>query len=245
MTLQTAEQELCRKLNINYTDLVAGSLDLFTQADIDAWLNLGVLRAWDYKPWPFSQGAKTATTIANTDYYDYPQDFVAGTGYLLKVAGLEYKKLSFEDYQHFFQSDQNPTATDKFWTEYKNFIFINKNAYNGGVDSFDLFGKLIAPTLVNATDLLPFSPSTDTEQYSGNEAVVQLAFSEALMSDKKKDPERAKLERDEAYATLDLLWKPFADSKSTLQSNNRPFFDTPDYFGSRFTAGNQFTPGNF
>jgi len=102
MTLQTAEQELCRKLNITYSDLTAGNLDLFSQADLDAWINLGVLRAWDYRPWPFSQTAKTTTTSTNTDYYDTPQDVVEGSAFLLKVAGKEYKKLLLEDYLKWF-----------------------------------------------------------------------------------------------------------------------------------------------
>ena len=243
MTLQTAEQELCRKLNINYTDLTAGTLDLFSQADLDAWINLGVLRAWDYQPWPFAESTKTALTITNTDYYDYPLDLVEGTGFLLIVDGKEYKKLLMEDYLKWFQD--NPAATDTIWSEYKNFVFINKNAYAQGTDSFDLYGKMKAPTLSNPTDLLPFSPSTDAEQYSGNEAVVQLAFAEALMSDKKKDANRAKLERDEAYATLDLLWKPFADSRATLQSKNRPMFNAPDFYRRRFPTNNDINVGTF
>jgi len=102
-----------------------------------------------------------------------------------------------------------------------------------------------SPTLANPTDLLPFSPSTDVQQYSGNEAVVQLAFAEALMSDKKKDQNRAKLERDEAYATLDLLWKPFADSRATLQSKNRPMFTPPDFYRRRFPSNNDINVGTF
>jgi hypothetical protein len=179
----------------------------------------------------------------NTDYYDTPQDVVEGSAFLLKVAGKEYKKLLLEDYLKWFED--NSSATDKIWSEYKNFIFINKNAYNQGVDSFDVYAKAKSPTLINPTDLLPFSPSTDVQQYSGNEAVVQLAFAEALMSDKKKDPSRAKLERDEAYATLDLLWKPFADSRATLQSKNRPMFTPPDFYRRRFPSNNDTNVGTF
>lgn len=245
MNLQEAEQELCRKLSINYSDLLAGLNDLFTQADLDAWINLGVLRAWDFQPWPFTAAAKTATTPVNTDYVDYPQDMVEGSAFLLKVGGLEYKKLLLEDYLLWFQPDQNPTATDRIWSEYKTFIFINKNAYNQGTDTFDLYGKLKAPTLASGTDLLPFSPTTDTQQYSGNEAIVQFAFSEALMSEKKKDPARAKLERDEAYATLELLWKPFADFRARQQSKNRPMFTPPDFFRKRFPTNNDINVGTF
>ncbi len=243
MNFLEAKQELSRKLNIDYTDIANNQL--FSDTDLGAWINLGVLRAWDYRRWPFTDAAETATTAVNQDYYDYPQGVVEGSIYLLKVGGLEYKKLMMEDYLNWFQSDQNPTATDKFWSEYKTFIFINKNAYAQGTDTFDVYGKAKAPTLSNTTDLLPFSPVTDNQQYSGNEAIVQLAYAEALMSNKKNDPSKAKLERDEAYATLELLWKPFADSRATLQSKNRPFFAPPNFFRNRFPNNNDTNIGSF
>ena len=241
MTLQEAKQQLALKLDINYSDIANNGL--FTDSDLGTLIQNGVTEAWDYKPWPFTQDAKTATTPNGADYWDSPQDFVEGSIYLLKIGGKEYAKRRLEDYLKVFENA--PTATDRIWTEFKTFILANKNAFTSGTDTFDAYGKLKAPTLVNPTDLLPFSPTTDNQEYSGNNAIVQLAFAEALSGEKKNQPEKSVSERAAAFSKLDTLWKPFADNKATLQSLNRPMFDVPDMFGKTFKNGNQFTPGNF
>src|SRR5689334_487497 len=172
MTFLEAKQQLSLKLDINYSDIANNGL--FTDSDLGMFINSSIQDAWDYKPWPFTQKAKTAATNssgATSGYYDYPQDLMLGSAYLLKVGGKEYKKLQYEDYVKWFED--NSAATDKIWSEWESFIFINANAYTVG-DVFDVYGKKIAPQMVNTTDLLPFSPISDAYEYSGNNAIVQL-----------------------------------------------------------------------
>ena len=164
-----------------------------------------------------------------------------GSIYLLKAGGKEYKKLLIEDYLRWFE--HNATDTTRYWSENQLYIFINKNAYAQGVDTFDLYGKALAPHLSATTDLLPFSPTTDNSEYSGNEVIIQLAYSEAMDSEKKKNPQAAEVERKKAYDTLQLLWKPFADSKAYLQPQ-RPLFNTPNYFPD-YPNSRQTPIGNF
>jgi hypothetical protein len=223
MTNNEAKEHLARKLDIDYADI--DNNDLFTDDDLQAFIQLGVTKAWDYKPWPFTQKTKTATTI-DTEYYDHPDDLMNGSIYLLKVDGKEYKKLLIQDYLKYLED--YPEATDRFWSENETYIFINQNAYTVD-DHFDLYGKALAPRLGD-NDILPFSPTTDNKEYSGNEAIVLLAFSEALSSDKKKNAAQSEIERGKAYQILDLLWKPFEESRSTLQSKNRPMFEVPNFF---------------
>lgn len=239
MNFSEAKYALARKLDINYDDIANNGL--FSDADLAGYIQSALIRAWDYKPWPFTQGVKTATTIAATDYYDYPQGMMSGSIYLLKAGGKEYKKLLIEDYLRWFE--HNPNDQTRYWSENQSYIFINKNAYAQGVDTFDLYGKLIAPHLSGTTDLLPFSPTTDNSEYSGNEAIIQLAYSEAMDSEKKKNPQAAEVERKKAYDTLGLLWKPFADSKAYLQPQ-RPLFNTPNYFPD-YPNSRQTPIGNF
>jgi hypothetical protein len=239
MQFSEAKYALARKLDINYDDIANNGL--FSDADLSSYIQEGLIRAWDYKPWPFSQAVKTATTIANTDYYDYPQDVMNGSIYLLRAGNKEYKKLLIEDYLRWFAV--NPADSSRYWAETQTYIFINKNAYSQGVDTFDLYGKAIAPNLTNPTDLLPFSPISDNEQYSGNEAIIQLAYSEALDSEKKKNPQAAEVERKKAYQSLDLLWKPFADTKANSQPQ-RSLFNVPNYFPD-YPNSRQSPIGNF
>jgi hypothetical protein len=225
MQFVEAKQALARKLDVDYTNIALNGL--FTDSDFSGLIQFALQRAWDYKPWPFTVKVKTAPTSASADFYDYPTDLMNGSAYILIVGGKEYKKLTIEDYLRVLQCE--PDSVARIWSENGTFIFINKNAYTPVTDSFDVYGRGIAPELVNTTDLLPFSPTNDNSQYSGNEAIVQLAYSEALDSEKKKNPQAAEVERKKAYQTLDLLWKPFADQKANMQAR-RPLFDVPSYF---------------
>src|ERR1035441_3547538 len=61
MTLLEAKQAVARKLDIDYSDI--SNNGLFTDADLQSYIQFGIMKAWDYKPWPFTQAVKTATTI--------------------------------------------------------------------------------------------------------------------------------------------------------------------------------------
>jgi hypothetical protein len=241
MQLSEAKTALALKLDIDYSDIANNGL--WTDSDLLGLIQFGVLKSWDYKPWPFTQKTKTATTIAATDYYDHPQDLMTGSIRLLKIGGKEYTKLAMESYLEYLEL--NPTGTEKYWAEQETYIFINQNAYTGGTDGMDLYGKKLAPNLVNASDLLPFSPVTDNSEHSGNEAIVNLAYSEALDSNKLKNPNQAEIERKKAYQTLDILWKPFADDKSKNQQIGRPMFSVPQLFQNSNNRSGTSPIGNF
>ena len=239
MTNLEAKQHLARKLNIDYSDIANN--DQWTDTDLQALIQLGVLKAWDYKPWPFTQLTETATSI-NTDYYDHPPKLMNWSVYLLKVGGKEYKKILAEDYLKYLED--YPTGAMRIWAEIETYIFINKNAYTVG-DVIDFYGKKFPITLSATSDLLPFSPASDNYEHSGNEAIVQLGYAEALDSETLKNPSQAEIERKKAYQTLGILWKPFSEMKALMQSQGRPMFNTPDFLGGRSNAGNSQYTGNF
>ena len=235
MTFQEAQQALCRKLNIDFSDI--SNNDVFSLDDIKDYINSGARRAWDYKRWDFAEGAKT-TISDGSEYLDYPNDFVTGSIFLLKIGGKEYAKKDFKDYLKYKEDD--PDGDEKLWAEYKRFYFINLNSYTIG-DTIDLWGKLKFTKLSGDSDLLPFSPDEDDEEYSGNDAIINFAYAEALSSEKKKNPNQASIEEKRAFAILDSLWKQFAENRATAQPKNRPLFDVPDFYGSN----SSFRIGNF
>jgi hypothetical protein len=238
MTNQEAKQHLARKLNIDYSDIANN--DLFSETDLQVFIQLGILKAWDFKPWPFTRKVKKATTIS-TEYYDQPTDLMNGSIYKLTIGGKEYKKIIDEDYfKHF---EDYSSSTERVWTEVETYIFVNRNAYTVG-DEMCLFGKKFPITLSTTSDLLPFSPATDNYEHSGNEAIVLFGYAEALDSEKLKNPTQAEVERKKAYETLSILWKPFAEQKALLQSKGRPMFNTQDYLGGSNAKNSAYT-GNF
>lgn len=238
MTNLEAKQHLARKLDILYSDIANN--DLFTDTDLQAFIQLGLLRAWDFKPWPFTQKVKKATSVS-TEYYDHPSDIMNGSIYRLTMAGKEYKKLDPQSYFKRFEDDS--TAQDRLWTEVETYIFVNQNAYTVG-DEMCLFGKKFPITLSADADLLPFSITTDNYEHSGNEAIVLLAYAEALDSEKKQKPDQAEVERKKAYETLNVLWKPFEEQKALQQSAGRPMFEVPDFFGGSRGSSPEYI-GNF
>lgn len=238
MTNLEAKQHLSRKLNIDYSDIANN--DLWSDTDLQALIQLGIFKSWDFKPWPFTQKVKKATSVS-TEYYDHPTDIMNGSVYRLTMGGKEYKKLDPQSYFKRFEDDS--TAEDRIWTEVETYIFINQNAYTVG-DEMCLFGKKFPITLSGSSDLLPFSPTTDNYEHSGNEAIVQLAYAEALDSEKMKNPNQAEIERRKAYDTLNILWQPFAEQKALMQSAGRPMFEVPDLFGNGGNNSPEYV-GNF
>ena len=238
MTNLEAKQSLSRKLNIDYSDI--SNNDLWSNTDLQALIQSAVLKSWDYKPWPFSQKVKKATSI-DTEYYDHPTDIMNGSIYRLTMGGREYKKLDPQSYFKRFEDDS--TATDRIWTEVETYIFVNQNAYTVG-DEMCLFGKMFPISLSADGDLLPFSPTTDNYEHSGNEAIINLAYAEALDSEKLKNPNQAEVERKKGYETLGVLWKPFEENKALMQSVGRPMFDVPNFFGNGGGKSSEYI-GNF
>src|SRR3990167_6246996 len=53
MTWQELKTEICRRLNIDYEEIRAGTNDLFKWDDLESWGNTAIHRAWDYHDWPF------------------------------------------------------------------------------------------------------------------------------------------------------------------------------------------------
>lgn len=239
MQFLEAKTNLCNtKLNISLTDVAAGANALFALQDIVDAINFGYKKAWDYKPWTFTQKAYkfTITTgMISAGYIDYPNNFEDKSISLLIVNNVPWKgsgngKRNFTDYQKWF-SDY-PTDQSLIWAEFDRFIFFNMNAVVAGQEG-DVFGKLRAPTLVNDTDLLPFSPFDDNDENSGNEAIIVLAYAYLLSSEKKKNPTGAMAEEKKAYAILDNVWSPMQERDTQDVQQNRPFFNTQDMFSSR------------
>lgn len=245
MTNLEAKQALARKLDISYSDIANNGL--FADSDLQAYIQTGAHLAWDRHSWDFTEGAKTSTLSSGNiiaGYMDYPSDMVTGGAISLDVKDEEFpeeNKLRYRDYIRWKQ--QNATAQDKYWSEYKRFIFINMNAVVAG-DDFAVYGKLRCITLSADGDLLPFSPDSDNQEDSGNMAIVDLAFAEVLESDKKKDANKAEIMRKKAFAQLDKLWEPMKAYQTNQQMKDRPFFDVPDFFAGHGNSSKN-NIGNF
>ena len=234
MTLLEAKQELCRKLNISLENIESDTEDLFDEEDLQSWINLSVMEAWDYADWIFKEKAYTSTTVASQEDYDYPDDFISDSIYLLRVADTNaklktYKKIRYLDYMKY--REENDTGKEKLWSDHRRFFFINPKAWDSAASrSIELWGKMRADNLVDSTASLPFSPDSDNEENSGNQAIVQLAFAKALASEKKKQPQRAQAERSEALQKLEIIAKRERESQADYEVYDTTFFKHQNLF---------------
>lgn len=238
MIFSEAKQALARKLGIDYSDIANN--DVFSDTDLGSYINTACYMAWDYAFWDFAEHAETATLVTadiTNGYTNYPERIQPSTIYYFSIDGSEYAKKEFRGYKRYFES--NPTATDKFWAEFKRMIFFNTNVAQVG-NTIDVYGKKNFTELSSASDKLPFSPDTDAEQFSGNDAIVILAYSLALSSEKMKNPAQGSIEEKRAYGILGVLKKQLEDGRATEQPKDTPMFAVPDYYKEQ--RGGRSTP---
>jgi len=234
MTLLEAKQALCRKLNIDYTDIANN--DIFTATDLLAYIQAGSQLAWDRHPWDFTETIKTGTLVSGditAGYLAYPVDLSTGSANSLIINAIEFPeeyKLKHRDYLKWKRL--NPTSTDRYWSEYNRNIYFNAAAVAAG-QTYNIFGKLRSITLSGDTDLIIFSTDTDNQEDSGNNAIVDLAYAEALGSEKLKQIDTADKTRLKAFGILDKLWEPMEQYRAQQQVKNRPFFLVPNLFAGR------------
>ena len=236
------------KLNTSLADIVAGTNQLFSLQDIEDAIQFGCLKAWDYKPWTFTQGKQTVTlTTPLTTPFSYPNTMADESIFLVVVNGVPWSgpqkgKRTFADYQLWLSN--YPTDTSLIWSEYGRLIYLNPNACSVG-QSADLYGKSRFTKLSGDTDLLPFSPNADANEDSGNQAIIKLAYSFLLASDKKQDFSNSAMQAKEAYADLDILWGIMGEKRAEMQPQNRPMFNTQDMFNKNRSTRFDTNIGNF
>lgn len=228
MTFLEAKQALARKLDINYTDIANN--DVFSDADLGAYINTACYMAWDFTFWDFAEHAKTAVLEAGDitlGYVAFPNDIQPSSIYYFAIDNKEYSKKVWNSYKRYFEN--NPTAQDKFWAEFKRLIFFNTNIAQAG-HRIDIYGKRNLQELSADADLLPFSPDTDAQQFSGNDGVVTLAYAQALSSEKKMNPTQGAVEEKRAYGIFTVLKNQLEQGRASEQTKDTPMFNVPDFF---------------
>lgn len=231
MTFLEAKQALARKLDINYSDIANN--DVFSDTDLGEYINTACYMAWDFAFWDFAEHSKTATLLSGDithGYVAYPDDIQPSSVYYLAINGQEYSKKIFNGYKRYFQN--NPTAQDKFWAEFKRLIFFNTNIAQVG-QVIDVYGKRNFQKLSADADVMPFSPNVDAQEFSGNDGVVILAYSLALSSEKKMNPTQGAVEEKRAYGIFTVLKNQLEAGRAIEQPKDTPMFDTPDYYRNK------------
>jgi len=213
------ETELLARLQVaNNSSLFPASR--LTQLIKDAYI-------WATTTWVWTDlvNGKYTSTIANNEYYDYPDDFRSNTIMRLEVDNISYERKAFEDYLAY--KENNPSDTHKIFASYGRYYFIHPTPTTNGTNNITVWGSLKADNLTTSSSLTIF---TDNKE-EGNEALVKKALSVALG---RIDKNLSRVEEQEAVAILNKL---YADEKAATQRDQRlqhPKFALPDFYRDRF-----------
>lgn len=239
MTLLEAKQALARMLDIDYTNISLN--DVFSDTDLLEYINEGCKQAWSLARWSFSEASKTWTLVTQdvTDgYVNLPEDIMPSSIFSVWIDGEEAERRDLISLRRYLEA--NPSGTKLIFAIYKNNLYFNTNSISDGV-VVDAYGKkrFVPFTSASATtDLLPFSTGADLFEDSGNNAIVRLAYAEALGSEKKKNYAQAEVERKKAFAILTPLAEETKEDRANEQLESKPMFDVPDFFGGENQSSN-------
>ena len=207
---------------------VASNSSLFPSARITTLIQNAYAWATNLFIWLELYRAKCTSTVADAEYYDYPEEFRLGTILRLEVDGEPYERKNYEDYLDY--KENNPDTTKKMFANFSTWYFMNPTPTENGSNNIDVWGAIQADLLANGTDETIFS----NNKPEGNDAVVQRAFSVAM---KRIDSGLSETENDNAIAVLGKL---NADEWKATQRDKRldhPKFNVPNFFGGARNAG--------
>jgi len=171
----------------------------YSDTMIASWINQSHKWAAGLHKWPMLKKAKTTTTTANQEYYDYPSTFKTGSISKLQVNGDEYSKRSLAAYRKFKEDYPDDTST-KIFTNYNRYYFVHPTPTQDSLN-IDVWGLDMPATMTQNTDPSIFGDS----EPEGDEAIVKKALSIALAKGKQK--KEAQAEEQEAIGLLGNVWK--------------------------------------
>lgn len=182
---------------------------------------------WATTTWVWTDlvNGKYTSTVANSEYYDYPADFRSNTVMRLEVDNVSYQRKAFEDYLAY--KERNPNDDFKMFASYGRYLFIHPKPTTNGTNNITIWGSLMADALTNSNSITIFTDN----KVEGNEAIVKKALSVALT---RIDKNLAKVEEQEA---ISVLTKLYVDEKAATQRDQRiqhPKFGIPDYYAGRY-----------
>jgi len=200
--------------------LVSDNSTLYPASRLTSLIKNSYMWATQLVIWHDLVRAVYTKTFADTDYYDYPQEFRSESIIRMEIAGDKYTRKNYEDFMDY--KNRNSGTQKKMFASFGRLFFINP--VNAGGLEMTLWGAVQADALTNATD----EPIFSNNKQEGNEAVVRKAFSTAI---KRVDPNLSKSEEGEAIAILLRLSKMEQDNTQRNKRLDHPMLNVPDFLG--------------
>lgn len=184
-----------------------------TDTILQGWIRDASNWATGVFKWPFTEARDQSTAWSGTEEINYSTfnfKYRSDSIRILQVGGKRFKKLNFEDYQIFRESE--PQGTDRVFTDYARVIYINPYADASG--TLAVFGQSM-PNL-DTTDLTA-TTIFSTYDEEGNEAIVEKASS--YLKRREHLPQEAELHDTRAATKLAEIWKRIQDEQAMYQTH--------------------------
>lgn len=210
---------------------VSTNSSLFPEATIKLALNRAYIKCSRVFRWPQLKDAKTTTTQANHEYYDYPSTWSPESVWRVEVNNVQYGEdpdgspMDFNDY--IIWKAENSGSTDKKWANYGVQYFIYPTPTTAGI-SITIWGQKTVATLVNDGDTTIFSSNMP----ECNLALVDEAA--AILKRKGESTDTSQLLSGTALSTLTNAYNKIRQEQHKYERVT-PFLNVPDLFGRTTT----------
>ncbi len=226
MLTTTFFEEFCSRLNLDWSDI--SNNDLFTETELVRWLTMAKDEAVACRPWPFTEGKESITSVSGQEEYNYPTNLKTESIRYLTVNSKRYQKLTFEDYMTY--REDYASDTDKYFTDRNRTLYVNY-LVSGFSGSIICYGQVeVAGSITSASTTTVFSVA----EPEGDEAIIKLAYSKALGSEKIKNLTKSRQEKIEAFEILDGIWNRIKERRASYHTKNKPLFKHFDVLDGDF-----------
>lgn len=219
---------------------LSDSSNLYPPALIKRAINRAKRKVEGLFRWPKLEDSQKTTVpsgAAQTEYFNYPQNWRPDSIWKLKVNTYDYgDPLSFKDYLY-EQENDNPSGQTRMWANQWTRYFIDP-ALSAG-DVINIWGIKVTDALVADGDTTIFSYSMPEV----NEAIVLEAAK--ILKSKGEEQQSGEMLSAEAKATVALAWSRIKQD-SAREEKTQPMLDVPDMFPSNTRRGRKDSNiGNF
>jgi len=203
--------------------MAVGTSTYFTPTRIEDQIDDSYITVASARQWPDIKKGFITNTIANEDYYDYPDNCQSESVFKISVdSDSNYAKWDFEDFMK--EVEDNPTSTVKKFAEYGRQIFIFPTPTTTGSANLILWGVIQAAALTDDGDVTMFTDFADVL----NEAIEQDAYGNLIQN---IDPNKSLAAIANADKIITREYKKIAD-RLQRKLKNEPQFLVPDFFSN-------------
>lgn len=219
---------------MDFSDYQQAVLDDISVTTADAFYTTAIIkrainRAYKWvaglRDWPQTEEAYVRNTEDGKAYYNYPTNFKTDSISRLVYNGYEYDKTAWRDFLRY--QDDNPTGTDKIFSDYKRQYHFNATV-TAITDGIELWGQMIPDDMTVDADLTKFSGDSNLE-----EAILKKALAIIYKKGRGQMYDRGVALEDEAKALVSDAWSQMKIKQADYVSKDSEVFSRIEILPTR------------